>query len=127
MVETGMIVRPDEPLLNKFVGPLESDILRAVWAGRQTAAEITTWLHEYVNPAVRPNLIAVKVRQMVDKGLLLRTGEAPYRYRAHIGDEAQFIGHMIARTLDGLIDDYPDEVWRIIACKVTPLLKKKAA
>lgn len=119
-----MIIRPEEPLLNKFVGPLESDILRAVWAGRMTCAEIARWLHEHVAPDIRYNLVAVKVRQMTAKGLLLRTGAAPYRYLAHIGDEAQFVGHMIARTLDGLIDDYPDEVWRAVARKVTPLLRK---
>lgn len=122
-----MIIRPEEPLLNKFVGPLESDILRAVWAGRMTCADIVAWLRENVAQDIRYNLVAVKVRQMVEKGLLLRIDATPYRYRAHIGDEAQFIGHMIARTLDGLIDDYPDEVWRAVARRVMPLLKKRAA
>lgn len=125
-----MIVKPDEPLLRKFVpGPLESDILRAVWAGKQTSTEIAAWLQQEVDPTIRPNLIAVKVRQMAAKGLLYRAdaneARLPYHYRAHFEDEERFVGHMITRTLDGLIDDYPDEVWRVVARKVTPLLKKQ--
>jgi hypothetical protein len=65
---------------------------------------------------------------MARKGLLYRAdaneAQMPYHYRAHFEGEEQFVKHMIARMLDGLIEDYPDEVWRVVARKVTPLLKR---
>lgn len=123
-----MIVRVDEPLLNKFIGPLEGDILRAVWAGKQTSTEITTWLREETGITVSVNHIAVRVRKMAEKGLLYRADaneeRIPYHYRAHFESEERFVAHAIARTVDSLIEDYPDEVWHAVARKVTPILKK---
>lgn len=111
-----MLVRPDNPLLTKFVGPREADVLRAVWhTGGSTAQQIHDRVRQDAE-AIDGDTVRVHLHRLVKRGLLARqqTGLA-YHYQPVAPDERAFAQQQIARILVAIAGDYPDELRAAVA------------
>lgn len=131
-----MLVRPDSPLLTKFLRPREADVLRAVWEGNHTLSAVQAFVRRDADDTVADDTIAVYLHRLSAQGVLERRrpvagkrgrfidddgqvymggahdghGGLAYHYHAVAVDESDFVRQQVAQILRAVAEDYPDEV-----------------
>ncbi len=104
------------PGLEKFLGPLEAQVMEAVWAlGPCTVRQVYERLgRQRERPLAYTTVMTTMVR-LTGKGLLQRHRRgAAYVYVSRYSRD-QFIREAVRSILEGLMADFPEETYQVLA------------
>lgn len=114
--------------LNIFLGPLESEIMRGIWAGRKTTRSVWRFMRdEYTTPnsdEISYNSIASTMTRLAALGYIVKIGgdrHDGFVYAPAIATENEFIDRYINMVFDALIESYPRETVQTFVRRIKAL------